>query len=211
MKKKIIDIWVILSISIIVILIAINIPYTTTESYKDKVFYTEQEPYTATQKYIEKEAYIEYIPLNNYTTPGWYLTDDRINDKFDLRISIKNTGNSSGEFWITFHVKSTNSSYDVTTNRVALMPNESYQFKQTFAGIFSYASYKVYQTTREITKYRDVTKEREITANRSIDKSRDVVKQRKISLSLIERLLNNAPVSPPSDAPPPPQESSDNE
>lgn len=63
MKKKIIDIWVILSISIIVILIAINIPYTTTESYKDKVFYTEQEPYTATQKYIEKEAVYRIHPV----------------------------------------------------------------------------------------------------------------------------------------------------
>ncbi|VVB85068.1 Uncharacterised protein [uncultured archaeon] len=206
MKKKIIDIWVILSISIIVILIAINIPYTTTESYKDKEFYTEQEPYTTTQKYVEKEAYIEYVPLNNYTTSGWYLTDDRINDKFDLKISIKNTGNSSGEFWITFHVISTNRSYDVTTNRAFLKPSESYQFIQTFAGTFSYASYKVYQTTREITKYRDVTKGRDITANRSIDKSRDVVKQRKVTLSLIERVLNNAPASPPTVAPlPPPQ------
>ncbi len=204
MKKKIIDIWVILSISIIVILIAINIPYTTAESYTDKEFYTEQEPYTTTQKYFEKESYIEYIPLNNYTTSGWYLTDDRINDKFDLKISIKNTGNSSGEFWIIFHVISTNRSYDVTTNRVVLMPNESYQFKQTFAGSFSYASYKLYQTTREVTKYRDVPKERDITAYRNIDKSRDVVKQRNVTLSLIERMLNNAPVSPTPEAPLPP-------
>jgi hypothetical protein len=211
MKKKIIDIWVILSISIIVILIAVNIPYTTAENYMDKEYYTEQEPYTATQKYYENESYIEIVPLNNYTTSGWYLTDDRINDKFDLKISIKNTGNSSGEFWTAFHVISTNRSYDVTTNRVALMPNESYQFKQTFAGSFSYASYKVYQTTKNVTKYHKVIKERDITANRSIDKSRDVVKQRHVTLSLIERVLNNAPVSPSSDAPPPPQESSDNE
>ncbi len=209
MKKKIIDLWVILSISIIVILIAINIPYTTVESYTDKEFYTELEPYTATQKYLDKESYIENVPLNNYTTSGWYLTDNRVYDEFDLKISITNTGNSSGEFWITFHVISTNRTYDVTTNRVALMPNESHQFKQTFAGSFSYASYKVYQTTREVIKYRDVPKERDITANRSIDKSRDVVKQRHITLSLIERVLNNAPVSPPPDAslpPPPPEE-----
>lgn len=195
MKKKIIDIWVILSISIIVILIAINIPYTTAENYTDKEFYTEQEPYTTTQKYFEKESYIENVPLNNYTTSGWYLTDDRINDKFDLKISIKNTGNSSGEFWIAFHVISTNRSYDVTTDRVVLMPNENYQFIQTFAGSFSYTSYKVYQTTREVTKYRDVPKERDITAYRDIEKSRDVVRQRSVTLSLIERILNNAPAS----------------
>jgi hypothetical protein len=201
MKKKIIDIWVILSISIIVILIAINIPYTTTESYKDKEYYTEQEPYTTTQKYYANESYIENVPLNNYTTSGWYLTDDSINDKFDLKMSVKNTGNSSGEFWITFHVISTNRSYDVTTNRAFLKPNESYQFIQTFAGSFSYASYRVYQTTKEVTKYQKVIKERDITANRSIDKSRDVVKQRHVTLSLIERVLNNAPVSPPPDAP----------
>jgi hypothetical protein len=206
MKKKIIDLWVILSISIIVILIAINIPYTTVESYRDKEFYTELEPYTTTQKYFENESYIENVPLNNYTTSGWYLTDDRINDKFDLKVTVVNTGNSSGEFWIAFHVKSTNGSFDVTTNRVTLMPNESYLFKQTFAGSFSYASYKVYQTTREVTKYRRVPKERDVTANRSIDKSRDMVKQRHVTLSLIERVLNNAPVSPPPDAslPPPP-------
>ncbi len=195
MKKKIIDIWVILSISIIVILIAINIPYTTVENYKDKEYYTEQEPYTTTQNYFENESYIENIPLNNYTTSGWYLTDDRINDKFDLKISITNTGNSSGEFWIAFHVISTNRTYDVTTNRVTLMPNESYLFKQTFAGSFSYASYKVYQTTREVTKYRDIPKERDITAYRSIDKYRDVIKQRSVTLSLIERVLSNAPIS----------------
>jgi len=193
--RKIIDIWVILSISIIVVLIAINIPYTTVEPYTEKELYTETEPYTETQKYLEKEAYTENVPLNNYTTSGWYLTDDRINDKFDIKVSVKNTGNTSGEFWITFHVKSTNGSFDVTTDRALLMPNVSYQFKKTFAGRFSYASYKVYQTTREVTKYRDVTKERDVTAYRNIEKFRDVVKQREIRLSLIERILNNAPVS----------------
>ncbi|MCX9009783.1 MAG: hypothetical protein OIN66_01555 [Candidatus Methanoperedens sp.] len=191
MRKKVIDIWVILSIFIILILIAINIPYTTAEPYTEKEFYTETEPYTATQTYYEKESYTENIPLNNYTTSGWYLTDDRINDEFDLKVSVKNTGNASGEFWITFHVKSTNGSFDVTTNRTFLMPNGSYQFKQTFAGRFSYTSYKVYQTTREVTKYRDVPKERDITAYRDIEKSRDAVKQREIKLSLIERILED--------------------
>lgn len=195
MKRKVIDIWVILSISVMVVLIAINIPYTTVEPYTEKELYTETEPYTATQKYFEKESYTENIPLNNYTSSGWYLTDDPINDKFDLKISVKNTGNTSGEFWIAFHVKSTNGSFDVTTNRTYLMPNESYQFKQAFVGRFSYASYNVYQTTREVTKYRDIPKEREITVHREIEKFRDVVKQREIRLSLIERILNNAPVS----------------
>lgn len=189
--RKIIDIWVILSISIIVVLIAINIPYTTAEPYTEKELYTETEPYTETQKYREKEAYIENVPLNNYTTSGWYLNDDRINDKFDIKVSVKNTGNTSGEFWITFHVKSTNESFDVTTDRALLMPNESYQFKKTFAGRFSYVSYKVYQTTKEVTKYRDVTREREITANRTIEKFLEVVKQREIRLSLIERILGD--------------------
>lgn len=195
MRKKIIDVWIILSISIIVFLIAINIPYTTVEPYTEKELYTEIEPFTATQKYLEKEPYIENVPLNNYTTSGWYLTDDRINDKFDIKVSVKNTGNTSGEFWITFHVKSTNESYDVTTERALLATNESYLFKKTFAGRFSYVSYKVYQTTKEVTKYRDVTKERDITLNHTVEKFRDVVKQREIRLSLIERILNDVPVS----------------
>src|SRR5574337_106609 len=112
MRKKVIDIWVILSISIIVVLIAINIPYTTMQTYTEKEFYTETEPYTATQKYSEKESYTESVPLNNYTTSGWYLTDDSVNNEFDLKISLENAGNTSGEFWIAFHVKSTNGSFD---------------------------------------------------------------------------------------------------
>lgn len=201
MRKKPLDFWVILSIFIIIILIAINIPYTTVETYPEKEFYTEPEPYTAIQKYSEKESYTESVPLNNYTTSGWYLTDDSVNNKFDLKVSVKNTGNASGEFWINFQVKSTNGSFDITTNRTSLMPNESYQFKQTFPGRFSYVSYKVYQTTKEVTKYRDVSKEREIPAYRDIQKSRDVVKQREIRLSFIERILNDAPALPSPEAP----------
>jgi hypothetical protein len=187
--RKVIDRWVILGIIIILILIVINIPYSTVETHTEKEFYTENEPYNATETYVEKESYTDYVPLNNYSISGWFYNDDRINDKFDLRLTIKNNGSNSGEFWVTFHVESTKGEYDNTTNRVFLMPNESYQFKQTYDGIYSYSSYKVFQTTKEVTKYRDVTKERTVTRYRELEKSRDVVRQKEIKLSFLERIL----------------------
>lgn len=187
--RKAIDGWVILGISIILILIVINIPYTTVESYREKEFYTENEPYNATETYFEKESYTDQVPLNNYSISGWFYKDDRINEKFDLMLTIKNNDSNSGEFWVTFHVESTKGEYDNTTNRVFLMPGESYQFKQTYDGIYSYSSYKVLQTTKEVTKYRDVPKERTVTRYSELEKSRDVVRQKEIKLSLLERIL----------------------
>lgn len=191
--RKIIDAWLIISIFIIIILIAINIPYTTAEPYTVKEFYTEQEPYTTTETYFEKESYTENVPLNITTKVNWYIADDPINDEFDLKATIKNSDNIEGEFWITFHVESTKGSYDFTTNRVFLMPNESHQFKQTFDGRFSYAAYRVYQPTKEVTRYQDVPKERTITSYRDVEKSREVVRLKEIKLSLLQRILNIRP------------------
>ena len=191
-QRKIIDSWVIVSIFIIIGLIAINIPYTTAEPYTDREFYTEKEPYTTTETYSETESYIESVPLNISTAVDWYITDHLIDDKFDLKATIKNTDSIKGEFWVTFHVESTNGSYDFTTNRVVLMPGESNQTKQTFDGSFSYATYKVYQPTEEVTRYRDIPKDRTITSYRSIEKSREVVKLKKINSSLFQRILNGS-------------------
>jgi hypothetical protein len=187
-SRKVIDGWVILGISIILILIVINIPYTTLESYSDKEVYSENEPYKATETYFEKESYTDHVPLNN-SISGWFYKDDYLNEKFDLIVTIKNNDSNSGEFWVTFHVESTKGEYDNTTNKVFLMPNQSHQFKQTFDGIYSYSSFKVFQTTKEVTKYRDVPKERTVTSYREVEKSRDVVSQMEIKLSLLERIL----------------------
>ncbi len=187
--RKVIDRWIILGISVIIILIAINIPYTTVEHYTEKEFYTENEPYNATETYFEKESYTDYVPLNNYSTSGIFYKDDRINEKFDLMLTIKNNDSNGGEFWVTFHVESTKGEFDNTTNRVFLMPNESYQFKHSYDGIYSYSSYKVFQTTKEVTRYRDVPKERDVTRYRELDKSRDVIRQKEIKLSFLERVL----------------------
>jgi len=186
--RKIIDGWVILGLSTIIILIVINIPYTTIGSYSVEEIYIENEPYNSTETYFEKESYIDQVPLNN-SISGWFYKGDRINEKFDLMVTVKNNDSVSGEFWVVFHVESTKGEYDNETNRVILMPNESYQFKQTFDGIYSYSSYKVFQTTKEVTKYRDVPNERTVTRYREMEKSRDVVREREITLSFLERIL----------------------
>ena len=188
-QSKIVDGWVIISIFIIIILIALNIPYTTTESYLDTEYYTEQEPYTTTETYYEKESYIENVPLNINTTLDWHISDNRVINEFDLIATLKNTDNTSGEFWVTFHVESTNGTYNFTTNRVFLKPEENYPIKQRFSGIFSYVTYKVNQPTKEVERYRDVPKERTITGYRDIEKSHEVVRLKEIKLSLLQRLL----------------------
>lgn len=200
--RKIIDGWVILYIAIIIILIALNIPFTTTESYTEKEFYTEQEPYNMTETYYEQESYIDNVPLKINTTVTWNITNHRYNNEFDLIATLKNTDNSSGEFWVTFHVETTNGSSDFTTNKVFLKPGESNQFEQGFVGIFSYVTYKVKQPTIEVKKIRDVPKERITTGYRDIEKSREVVRVKKIKLSILQRILKiPAPPEPPSQPP----------
>lgn len=187
--KEVVDRWVIFGIFVIIILIALNIPYTTIEHYTEKEFYTENEPYNDTETYFEKESYIDYIPLNNYSSSGIFYKDDRIGDKFDLMLTIKNIDSNGGEFWVSFHVESTKGEFDNITNSVFLKPNESYQFKQTYDGIYSYSSYKVFQTMKEITKYRDVPKERDVIRYREVEKNRDVARQKETTLSFLERIL----------------------
>ncbi|MCZ7357526.1 MAG: hypothetical protein O8C66_12510 [Candidatus Methanoperedens sp.] len=188
--RKIIDPWIIISIFIIIILISINIPYTTKEPYTDKEYYTAQEPYVSTETYYEKQPYIDNVPLNLTTTVNWDITDHSFSDEFDLMVSIRNTDNARGEFWVTFHVESTNGSFDFTTDKMFLMPGESRDIKKTFSGRFSYVTYRVYQPTREVTRYLDVPKERTIAGYREVEKSREVVKSNEIKLSLLERILN---------------------
>jgi len=192
-KRKIIDHWVIIGICIIIILIGVNIPYTTTESYTEKEFYTEQEPYTTTQTYFEKEAYIDIVPLNLRATLDWHISDLSVLDQFYLIATVKNTDNVTGDFWVKFHVESTKGFYDFTTNRTSLKPGESYQINERINGSFSYVTYRIYQPTIEVEKYRDIPKERTITANRPVEKSRDVLRVKKNTLSLLQRILKYPP------------------
>ncbi len=194
-RRKIIDGWVILSISAIIILIALNIPFTTTKPYTTMESYKEREPYTTTETYLEKESYIENVSLNINTTIDWRITDHRINDEFDLTATIKNIDTIQGEFWVTFNVESTKGSYNFTTNRVFLMPGESNQTRQTFNGSFSSVTYRVNQPTKAVTKYRDVSKDRNITGYNEIEKFRQVVKLKKYRGSLLERILNRNELS----------------
>ena len=191
--RKIIDHWVIIGICIIIILIGINIPYTTTESYTEKELYTEQEPYTTTQTYFEKEAYIDNVPLNIKASLDWHISDRLVLDQFDLIAVLKNTDNVTGEFWVKFHVESTRGFHDFTTNRTSLKPGESYQIKERINGSFSYITYRIYQPTIEVEKFRDIPKERTITANRPVEKSRDVLRVKKNTLSLLQRILKYPP------------------
>lgn len=192
-KRKIIDHWVIIGICIIIILIGINIPYTTAESYTEKESYIEQEPYTTTETYFEKEAYIDNVPLNISATLDWHISDRLAFDQFDLIAVLKNTDNVSGEFWVKFHVETTQGFHDFTTNRTSLKPGESYQIKERINGSFSYVTYRIFQPTIEVEKYRDIPKERTITANRHVEKSRDVLRVKKNTLSLLQRILKYPP------------------
>ena len=203
-KRKIIDHWVIIGISIIIILIGINIPYTTTESYTEKESYTEQEPYTTTQTYFEKEAYIDNVPLNIKASLNWHISDRLVFDQFDLIAVLKNTDNVTGEFWVKFHVESTRGFHDFTTNRTSLKPGESYQIKERINGSFSYITYRIYQPTIEVEKFRDIPKERTINATRPVERSRAVVRVKKNTLSLLQRILKYPPnyeAEPPAQQP----------
>ncbi|MCX9083458.1 MAG: hypothetical protein OIN87_01515 [Candidatus Methanoperedens sp.] len=199
--KRILDRWVILSITIIILLIILNIPFVTVESFKEKEFYTEQEPYTTTVTYFEKESYIENVPIILNSTVDWHISDRRYKDEFDFIATLKNIDNARGEFWVRFHLESTNGSNDFTTESVFLMPGESHQFKESFTGIFSYVTYRVIQPTKEEERFRDVPKEKTITANRNIEKTREVVKTKKNKLSLLQRILNYPPNYEPEPVP----------
>ncbi|VVB56443.1 Uncharacterised protein [uncultured archaeon] len=192
-QRKIIDGRVKLYITVIIILIALNIPYTTKETFTEKEFYTEQEPYNLTQTYYEKESYIDNVPLKINTTLDWYISDYRYKDEFDLIATLKNIDNTSGEFWVTFHVESTNGSSDFTTERIFLMPGEIYQIEHGFTGLFSYVTYKVKQPTKEVEKFRDRPEERTITSYRDIEKSREAVRVKKNTLSLLQRIFKYPP------------------
>ena len=192
-QKKIIDRWVIICSFCILMLIAINIPFTTAESHAEKEFYTEQVPYTTTETYFEKEAYIDNVPLDIKATLEWYIIDHPIEDQFDLIATLKNIDNVTGKFWVKFHVESTKGSFDFTTNRTDLKPGESYQIKQRIDGALSYVTYTINQPTQEIKKFRDIPKERTVTGYHAVENSRDVIRIKKNKLSLLQRLLNYPP------------------
>lgn len=188
-KIKIIDFRVIISIFVIIILIAINIPYTTTETYKDVEFYTEQEPYTTTETHFEKELYIDDVPLNITTKVDWFILDNPVKDEFDLKATIKNIDTVGGEFWVVFHVETTRGSFEFTSDKVFLKPGGSYQIQHTFSGKYSYVTYKVNQPTEKVMKYRNIPNETTVTRYRDVEKSREVVKSKEISQSLLQRIV----------------------
>ncbi len=189
-KIKIIDTWVIISILVIIILIAINIPFITTETYKDVEFYTEKEPYTTTETYYEKEMYFEDVPLNITTKVDWFIMDNPVKDEFDLKATIKNIDTVGGEFWVVFHVETTRGSFEYTIDKVSIKSGESHQIQHTFSGKYSYVSYKVYQPTEKVMKYRNIPGERTVTMYRDVEKSRQVMKLKKINMSLLQRIVS---------------------
>ncbi len=186
---------------IIFILIGINIPYTTSETYKEQEFFTEQEPYNTSETVTEKVPYLEDVPLNLSTRLDWFIADHRFNNEFDLIAVLNNTDNASGEFWVKFHVESTNGSYNFTSDKILLAPNASYQIKQKFSGIFSYFTYLVKQPTRKEQRYREVSYEKPVTKYQDVVKSREINKVRRIHQSLLQRLLKY-PVTPEPEPPP---------
>ena len=167
---------VVISIPVIKVAYTVKEPYTTTETYYEK------EPYETTETYYVTEPYTEFVPLS-YTTSDWYYIDHAYEDEFDLTLTVKNTDNVGGRFWVIFHAVGTEGSYDSTTNSVFLIPGESHKFTHTFSGgcIPEDCSYDVDRTTKEVTRYHDVAKERTVTKYHDVAKQRTVTKYKDVT------------------------------
>jgi len=196
MEKKWIAIGVILAIMCACVVMSIpmiEVPYTVKEPYTATETYYEKEPYETTETYYETEPYTDYVPLS-YTASDWYYTDHFLSDEFDLMVTVKNTDNVGGRFWVTFHAVSTKGIYDSTTNSVFLMPGESHKFEHTFGGTHSSGCYyEVHRTTKEVTKYHKVAKEKTVTKYRDVAKERTVTKYQDVTkykyISAFEHLM----------------------
>ena len=166
---------VVMSVPVIKVAYTVKEPYTATETYYVK------EPYTTTETYYVTEPYTDHVPLS-YRTSGWYYYNHLWSDEFDLKITVKNTDDVGGRFWVTFHAVGTEGTYDSTTNSVFLMPGESHEFKHTFSGThLSGCDYEIRRTTKEVTKYHDVSKERTVTKYHNVAKQRTVTKYRDVT------------------------------
>ena len=179
MEKKWIAISVILAIMCACVVMSIpmiEVSYMVKEPYSATETYYEKEPYETTETYYVTEPYTDHVPLS-YRTSGWSHYTHFWTDEFELMVTVKNTDNVDGRFWVTFHAVGTKGSYDSRTNSVFLMPGESHKFQHTFSGTHSSGcDYEVHRTTKEVTKYRDAAKQRTVT------KYKDVTKYKYISI-----------------------------
>ncbi len=150
-----------------IILIGINIAYTTAEQYTDIENYTEKIPYNVTENYTEKEAYT--VPMYS----GYLVNED-------------------SEKGITYQLNNVTSySYNNTGKNVRGQDEYTYRICYQFycydRSNITYADIE----TGYVTKYRDIQKSHQVTKYRDIQKSRSVNKTRYINLSILQRILEN--------------------
>ncbi len=154
-----------------IILIGINIAYTTAEQYTDIENYTEKMPYNATENYSEKEAYT--VPMYS----GYLVNED---PEKDITYQLDNV---------------TSYSYNKTGKNIMGQDEYTYRICYQFycydRSNITYADIE----TESVTKYRDVQKSRQVTKYNEFQKSRAVNKTRYVNLSLLQRILKSKNVT----------------
>ncbi len=150
-----------------IILIGINVAYTTAEQYTDIENYTEKVPYNVIENYTEKEAYT--VPMYS----GYLVNDEP-------------------EKGMTYQLDNVTSySYNITGKNIRGQDEYTYRICYQFYCYdrpnITYADIE----TESVTKYRDVQKSRQVTKYNEIQKSRDVNKTRYVNLSFLQRILKN--------------------
>ncbi len=158
---------IIFIVIIAVILIGINLPYTTKEPYRIFENYTEKMPYKVTENYSEKQIYQE--PIYHI-----YLWSEVPED--EIRYVFENV---------------TSYSYNHTGKNVVGLDEYIYTVcQQIYCSNYSNitdASIK----TNYVTKYKNIQKSRKVIKYRNFQKSREVNKTIYINLSLLQRILKD--------------------
>ncbi|VVB94010.1 Uncharacterised protein [uncultured archaeon] len=150
-----------------IILIGINIAYTTTEQYMDIENYTEKIPYDVTENYTDKEAYT--VPMYR----GYLINEDT----------------EKGMTYILGNV--TSYSYNYTGKNIRGQDEYTYRIcYQFYCYDHSNITYEDIET-EYVTKYREIQKSHQVTKYEEIQKSRAVNKTRYINLSILQRILKN--------------------
>lgn len=161
-----------LMISIIlgtIIIIGINIPYTTTEQYNTTENYTEKQPYTGTNNYTEQETYT--VPIYH-----GYLFHDDILQSESITYILENVT----QYFFNYTGKN-NKQQDEYNYTIC------YQlYCHQYTNITDTAI-----RVDNVTKYRNVQKTREVEKYRYIIKFRKVNKTIYTNISLLQRFLQN--------------------
>lgn len=174
------------------------IPVNVQETYEATESYNEKKPYTATETYYVKEPYTVYVPLNYMVLDHTYwdfihrefYSRDNINFSWlsgcDVFVTVKNSDDMGGNFWVTLCVTTSTGFYEYTTYPVFLAGGESHEFTHAFQGDYNSSTYEVHRATKEVIEYRDVPKERTVTEYRDVIKEGTVLKTRTVQKPIYE-------------------------